>query len=57
MNKLFYNYIVTKQNKSDINRDILGYVDKDVEKYYAYTDELTKETISLANIELGKEEK
>jgi hypothetical protein len=57
MNKLFYNYMVRHQNTTGVNRDILGYVDKDVEKYYSYTDHYTLQTISLLNTELTEEDK
>lgn len=49
----FYNYINRYHNKNNINHDILGYVDKDVEKLYSYiADAVTKEveTISSTNI-------
>ena len=52
MNKLLYNYMVTHQNITGINKDILGYVDKDVEKYYTYKDQQTKQETSLLNTEL-----
>lgn len=34
---LTYDYINTKHNTHDINHDILGFIDKDVEKWYAHT--------------------
>lgn len=71
MNTLFYEYITSKitSNKFQIQRDLLGYVDKDVEKYYQATTvehkyspktgamEKVKANISLSNIELEEEDK
>jgi hypothetical protein len=34
MQLLFYKDIIEKYNTNDINYDILGYVDKDIEKLY-----------------------
>ena len=59
---LLYNYINSRYNTNEINHDILGYVDKDVEQKYSNTINMTtykngvkltetkKETISSANI-------
>jgi hypothetical protein len=62
MRILFYEYITSNKytTKFDINHDILGYVDKDVEKYYQATlqgtgTELRK--VSLSNIELEEGDK
>lgn len=57
MQVLFYEYMMANSNTRSftINRDILGYVDKDVEKFYQATGNVAKngrEKISLANIEL-----
>lgn len=71
MNTLFYEYITSKvtSNKFQIQRDLLGYVDKDVEKYYQATTaerkysletgaiEEVKTNVSLSNIELEEEDK
>ena len=48
---------VTAIDKHFINRyDILGYVDKDTEKYYSYDDEQTKTTISISSVTLDGED-
>jgi hypothetical protein len=57
MNKLFYKYMIDHQNTTGTNSDILGYIDKDVEKYYTCVDPTTNQKVSLLNIELTKEEK
>jgi hypothetical protein len=47
-------------NKFEINHDILGYVDKDVEKFYQATTKTTTDEvgkISLSNIELEEGER
>lgn len=63
MTKLFYEYMTSTKSEFDVNHDILGFVDKDVEKYYKsfekYYDSSVKDnsTVSLSNIELKQEEK
>lgn len=65
MSLLFYEYMTSKSNpltsNFEVNHDILGYVDKDVEKFYpaiSATAGATKKTIvSLANIELEEGDK
>ena len=61
MNVLFYEYMTTnnKTQTFDINHDILGYVDKDVEKYYNATirdiSAGKKYTVSLSNLDLEED--
>jgi hypothetical protein len=57
MNKLIYEYMNTHTTALDVNHDILGYVDKDVEKYYTYKDYYTLKPISLINVELDEEDR
>jgi len=61
INQIIYDYINLHKNTYGVNHDILGYVDKDAEKYYAHidTDKRTgkKVATSIANIELTEEEK
>lgn len=63
MKILFYEYMTTNKltNNFETNHDILGYVDKDVEKYYqaTLTDPKSKNKIkvSLSNIELEEGDK
>ena len=33
---IYYNYMVNNKNLKSVNQDTLGYVDKDVEKFYSY---------------------
>lgn len=65
LNKIIYEYINKHNNTYDINHDILGYVDKDVEKNYAHVDIYDipnsnakyKVSTSIMNAELDEEEK
>lgn len=63
MTILFYEYMTSGKlaNKFNINHDLLGYVDKDTEKYYQATTKSPTSTstakISLANIELKEGDK
>lgn len=64
INKINYRYINKNNNTFGINHDILGYVDKDVEKNYTHrqsikdpkTGKTIDKSVSLLNIELDKEE-
>ena len=47
---LVYDYINEHQNVNDVNHDILGFIDKDVEKWYAANKGNTIETISSVDI-------
>lgn len=49
---LVYDYMNEKQNVNDINHDILGFIDKDVEKWYAAIGDKYIETI--ANVDIYK---
>lgn len=62
MRILFYEYMManTATRSFNVNHDILGYVDKDVEKFYQVTGKATgtaTNKISLANIELEEGDK
>jgi hypothetical protein len=66
MKILFYEYMTATNlaTKFNINYDLLGYVDKDVEKFYKATPkrltskgQYEKYKISLANFELGEDDK
>ena len=54
MNKLFYEYMTNQNLDFNTDHDLLGYVDKDVEKYYkSRTKDKSKVSyVSLSNIEL-----
>jgi hypothetical protein len=49
---LIYDYINEHQNLNDINHDILGFVDKDVEKWYAAMLNDTASPTTIANIDI-----
>jgi hypothetical protein len=51
---LVYDYINDNQNIHDINHDILGFIDKDVEKWYAAKSGTSVETI--ANVDIYKDQ-
>jgi hypothetical protein len=54
MNKLFYEYMTNQNLDFNTDHDLLGHVDKDVEKYYkSRTKDKSKVSyVSLSNIEL-----
>lgn len=59
MNKLLYEYMTTKVSDTSIIHDLLGYVDKDTEKWYSYwTDGANNKRVknSLANTYLEEGE-
>ena len=57
MNKLFYEYMTNLNLDFESDHDLLGYVDKDVEKYYKSRtkDKKVQSYVSLSNIELEEE--
>jgi hypothetical protein len=59
MNKILYEYMTTHVKTFEENHDILGYVDKDVEKNYAsvkyYTN--SKKVTTILNSDLNEEDK
>lgn len=59
MNKLFYEYMTNQNLDFNTDHDLLGYVDKDVEKYYkSRTKDTSKVSyVSLSNIELEEGDK
>ena len=58
MSKILYEYMTTHSLPTDIKHDLLGYADKDVEKYYTSTIFKNNKNIStsLLNIELDEED-
>ena len=59
MNKLFYEYMTSRNLDFETDHDLLGYVDKDVEKHYkSRTKDKSKVSyVSLSNIELEEGDK
>ena len=58
LNYYIYDYMNNEKaryNAFGINHDILGYVDKDAEKYYAYKDTVTGTDVSILNADLEEE--
>jgi hypothetical protein len=51
---LFYNFINKKHDTFEINHDILGYVDKDVENLFSFKIDNTK-TTTLAQTDIYEE--
>lgn len=61
LNQDIYAYMTTKYDSYDINHDMLGYVDKDVEKYYQYPEAVDAKAepkvyyyVSIGNTELDE---
>ncbi len=54
MSKVIYEYMTTRDLPKEVKHDLLGYVDKDVERYYQQTKEL--KSISILNAELTEED-
>ena len=63
MKVLFYESMTSGKlaNRLDVNHDLLGYVDKDIEKYYQATIKVPASTervkVSLSNLELEEGDK
>lgn len=51
---IVYDYMVNHAS-SDVNHDILGYVDKDVEKLYKHKDVFTSKDITILNVDIYPE--
>jgi hypothetical protein len=51
MQCLVYDYVNNNQNVNDINHDILGFIDKDIEKWYATG---TAKVETIANVDIYK---
>jgi hypothetical protein len=59
MSPLLYEYMTIRDFPVEVKHDLLGYVDKDVEKYYSTSQTINGKIIknSLLNTELTEEEK
>jgi hypothetical protein len=52
---LVYDYMNENHNRHDINHDILGFIDKDVEKWYTSKSNTIEGLESIANIDIYKD--
>ena len=51
-----YAYAYASEKNDKTFTDCLGYIDKDVEKFYNYKDAKTKKSVSISAVELNEED-